>query len=38
MGDPQDFGKIVAFMCSQPAGFLSGTAIQVDGAATLGLL
>lgn len=38
MGDPQDFGKIVAFMCSQPAGFLSGAALQVDGAATLGLL
>ena len=38
MGDPKDFGKIVAFMCSQPAGFLSGAALQVDGATTLGLL
>jgi 3-oxoacyl-[acyl-carrier protein] reductase len=38
MGDPADFGKIVAFMCSQQAGFLSGTAVTVDGAATLGLL
>jgi 3-oxoacyl-[acyl-carrier protein] reductase len=38
MGDPGDFGKIVAFLCSEPAGFLSGTAVQVDGAGTLGLL
>src|SRR6202011_3619819 len=27
MGDPGDFGRIVAFMCSQPAGYLSGAAI-----------
>jgi 3-oxoacyl-[acyl-carrier protein] reductase len=38
MGDPEDFGKIVAFLCSEPAGFISGAALQVDGAATLGLL
>jgi 3-oxoacyl-[acyl-carrier protein] reductase len=38
LGDPADFGKIVAFLCSEPAKFISGTAIQVDGAATLGLL
>ena len=38
LGDPQDFGKVVAFLCSQPAGFVSGTALQVDGAATTGLL
>ena len=38
MGDPADFGKVVAFLCSQPAGFISGAALQVDGAATLGLL
>jgi 3-oxoacyl-[acyl-carrier protein] reductase len=37
-GDPDDFGRVVAFLCSQPAGFVSGTALQVDGAATLGLL
>jgi 3-oxoacyl-[acyl-carrier protein] reductase len=37
-GDPADFGKIVAFMCSQPAGYLSGTAVNVDGAAVVGLL
>jgi 3-oxoacyl-[acyl-carrier protein] reductase len=39
MGDPVDFGKVVAFLCSQPAGFLSGAAVQVDGARqVLGLL
>jgi 3-oxoacyl-[acyl-carrier protein] reductase len=38
MGDPQDFGKVVAFLCSEQAGFVSGAALQVDGAGTLGLL
>jgi 3-oxoacyl-[acyl-carrier protein] reductase len=38
MGDPDDFGRIGAFLCSAHAGFLSGAAIQVDGAGTLGLL
>jgi 3-oxoacyl-[acyl-carrier protein] reductase len=38
MGDPADFGRVVAFLCSQPAGFISGAALQVDGAGTLGLL
>lgn len=37
-GSPADFGKVVAFLCSEPAAFLSGVALQVDGAATLGLL
>lgn len=38
MGDPADFGKVVAFLCSEPANFVSGTAVSVDGASTLGLL
>ena len=38
MGDPADFGKVVAFLCSEPANFVSGVAFQVDGAGTLGLL
>ena len=38
MGDPGDFGKIVAFLCSEPAGFVTGVALQVDGGATTGLL
>ena len=38
LGDPEDFGRVVAFLCSRSAGFVSGTALLVDGAATLGLL
>ena len=35
MGDPDDFGRVVAFLCSGSAGFVSGAALQVDGAGTL---
>jgi 3-oxoacyl-[acyl-carrier protein] reductase len=38
LGAPEDFGRVVAFLCSETAGFVSGVALQVDGAATLGLL
>lgn len=38
LGDPGDFGRVVTFLCSEPANFVSGAALQVDGAATLGLL
>jgi 3-oxoacyl-[acyl-carrier protein] reductase len=38
IGDPADFGHVVAFLCSQPAQFVSGTAVMVDGAASVGLL
>jgi 3-oxoacyl-[acyl-carrier protein] reductase len=38
MGDPGDFGRIAAFLCSEPAKFVTGVALQVDGGATLGLL
>jgi 3-oxoacyl-[acyl-carrier protein] reductase len=38
LGDPADFGKVVAFLCSEPAGFVSGVALGVDGAAVAGLL
>jgi 3-oxoacyl-[acyl-carrier protein] reductase len=38
VGDPADFGKVVCFLCSDPARFVSGVALQVDGAATTGLL
>jgi 3-oxoacyl-[acyl-carrier protein] reductase len=38
MGDPADFGRIVAFMCSQHASFVTGTAVVVDGGETVGLL
>ena len=36
-GDPADFGRVVAFLCSAPANFISGTAVLVDGARSLGL-
>ena len=38
MGNPEDFGAAVAFLCSAQASFISGTALSVDGAGTLGLL
>jgi 3-oxoacyl-[acyl-carrier protein] reductase len=38
LGDPEDFGRVAAFLCSASAGFVSGVALQVDGAGTLGLL
>jgi 3-oxoacyl-[acyl-carrier protein] reductase len=37
MGDPGDFGKAVAFLCSEPAGFITGTTLVIDGGATVGL-
>jgi 3-oxoacyl-[acyl-carrier protein] reductase len=37
LGDPADFGKIVAFLCSQPAAFITGEAVLVDGGTTAGL-
>jgi 3-oxoacyl-[acyl-carrier protein] reductase len=38
LGDPENFGRVVAFLCSTSADFVSGAALQVDGAGTLGLL
>ena len=37
MGDPADFGSIAAFLCSEPARFVNGAALVVDGASTLAL-
>ncbi|MHB8329712.1 MAG: SDR family oxidoreductase, partial [Acidimicrobiales bacterium] len=37
MGDPADFGRIVAFLCSDTAAFINGAAVVVDGGATLAL-
>lgn len=36
-GDPADLGKVVAFLCSEPARFLSGARVVVDGGETLAL-
>jgi 3-oxoacyl-[acyl-carrier protein] reductase len=37
-GDPEAFGKVVAFLCSEPAAFMSGSTVLVDGARSLGLV
>lgn len=37
MGDPDDFGQVVGFLCSEAAGFITGAAIPVDGGAYRGL-
>jgi 3-oxoacyl-[acyl-carrier protein] reductase len=37
MGDPADFGSLVAVLCSEQAGFVNGAALVVDGGATLAL-
>ncbi|MEA2432987.1 MAG: 3-oxoacyl-[acyl-carrier protein] reductase [Actinomycetota bacterium] len=36
-GDPEDFGSIVAFLCSDQAKFITGAALHVDGGASHGL-
>ena len=37
VGDPDDFGAIVAFLCSEHAKFVTGASLQVDGGAYAGL-
>jgi 3-oxoacyl-[acyl-carrier protein] reductase len=38
VGVPSDFGAVVAFLSSEPAGYITGSTIPVDGGACLGLL
>lgn len=38
IGDPMDFGKVVAFLCSRPARYITGETILVDGGAYSGLV
>jgi len=38
LGRPEDFGAVVAFLCSEQARYITGAAIQVDGGAYAGLL
>jgi 3-oxoacyl-[acyl-carrier protein] reductase len=38
IGDPGDFGKVVAFLCSDQAKFITGAQLQIDGGAYGALL
>lgn len=38
LGEPDDFGAVVAFLCSRQAQFVTGTSLLVDGGAYPGLL
>ncbi len=38
VGDPDDFGAAVAFLCSEQAKFITGTGLLVDGGQAAGLL
>lgn len=37
VGDPQDMGKLVAFLCSDAAGYITGQTVAVDGGQVRGL-
>jgi len=37
LGDPRDFGRVAAFLCSEHARFVTGAAIPVDGGQYPGL-
>jgi 3-oxoacyl-[acyl-carrier protein] reductase len=38
IGDPADFGRIAAFLCSEHARYVTGTALAVDGGADAALI
>jgi len=38
IGDPSDFGRIAAFLCSEHARYVTGTATAVDGGADAALI
>lgn len=37
-GDPSEFGKVVAFLCSPDASYLTGTTVRIDGGKVADLL
>lgn len=38
LGDPDEIGAAVAWLCSEPAAFITGTVLPVDGGRSAGLL
>ncbi|MCA9770975.1 MAG: SDR family oxidoreductase [Myxococcales bacterium] len=38
LGEPAEFGGLVAFLCGGPAAFITGATIQADGGAYAGLM
>lgn len=34
LGTVEEFGAVAAFLCSEPAGYMTGTAVLVDGGLT----
>jgi 3-oxoacyl-[acyl-carrier protein] reductase len=34
----EEFGQIVAFLCSEPASYVTGAGLQVDGGLYRGLM
>jgi 3-oxoacyl-[acyl-carrier protein] reductase len=38
VGDPAEFGHLVAFLCSERASYITGTAVAIDGGLSRGLL
>jgi 3-oxoacyl-[acyl-carrier protein] reductase len=38
VGEPEEFGAVVAFLCSERASYVTGTTLAVDGGALKGLI
>lgn len=38
LGRPEEFGAMVAFLCSEKAGYMTGTSIAIDGGAVKGII